>query len=144
MKDFLIAVVGTFVLSLVLSVFYTSDLYPAQNGFGTQYPGESGVVLPGGGALPAQVIPEASDEEPQTETGPAREEIPAATDQTTTCEECEEYEGKEADSNMGELLISFWHGVAAVLIGETCALAMAAVWLRMKMAQLKKRKEMNQ
>ena len=140
MKDFLIAVVGTIALSLVFSVFYTSDLYPAQNGFGTQYPGESGTVLPGGGALPAQVIPEASDEEPQTETGPAWVETPAA-DQTQTYEE---YEGKEADSNMGELLISFWHGVAAVLIGETCAMAMAAVWLRMKMTQLKKRKEKNQ
>lgn len=144
MKDLIVGAALTVVLAILFSVFHTSDLYPAQNGFGTQYPGESGIVLPGGGALPAQVIPEASDEKPQTETGPAWEEIPAATDQTTTCEECEEYEGKETDSNMGELLISFWHGVAAVLIGETCALAMAAAWLRMKMTQFKKRKEMNQ
>ena len=39
---------------------------------------------------------------------------------------------------MHDILIAFWHGVATVLIGETCALAVAAAWVRMK---TKERKE---
>ena len=42
---------------------------------------------------------------------------------------------------MTEMLVSFWHGVAAVLIGESCALMVAAAYLRMKIRSDRKEKE---
>ena len=107
------------------------------NGFGNKYPGiqnsgDHGTVLPGGGELPAQVVKEVSGEESQPNKVTSLEDR-SDTDQTRFYKFHALYERKEADIDMKEILISFWHGVAAVLIGETCALAMATAWLRMKM-----------
>lgn len=129
MKDFLIGVIATVVLCVLFSVFGTSDFLPALNGFGTQFPGEYGPVLPGGGELPAAHTSSLPEDAPQP-SGPGEQESGAA-------EQQEQILGKEQNSNMNEILIAFWHGVATVLIGEICALAVATAWLKLKVKELK-------
>ena len=41
---------------------------------------------------------------------------------------------KEEKDSMNEWMVAFWHGVAAVLLGECAALLVAAAWLKIRRA----------
>jgi hypothetical protein len=131
MKDALIGIVLTAALIVVFSAY--APILPTQTAYGV-YPtqsGESGVVLPGAGDAFAELNPAISEHrtDGQTEHGQSEAED-AATDYKQT------EQSREKEQSMDEIIIAFWHGVAAVLIGEACALALglvlAAAWLRRK------------
>lgn len=125
MKDFVIACIVSAILILVFStVCFPEDILPSLGGFGSQHPGDSGMVLPGKGAKPAEVIMQSeangTDEcEPPGVTNEIKKDI-----QTENVKEEQEY--------MGDMMLVFWHGVAAVLLGETAALMVATAWMKIK------------
>ena len=79
------------------------------------------MVLPGGGVEPVEVVfvMDAKAKSPDTE---AEEEIPveAITEAIT--------EVIKKEQNMNDMLLMFWHGVIAVLIGEASALLVTFAW----------------
>ena len=133
MKDAIIGVVLTAALIVVFSIFV--PIFPSSDVLGV-YPtqaGESGVVLPGIGGSFAELNP-AMFEHPadgQMERGQSNAE-----DDVSANKQPEHSGEKEQNGNMNDIIIAFWHGVAAVLIGEACAVALglilAAAWQRRK------------
>lgn len=129
MKNFVIAVMLLIALSLYFSCCGNTPLETAlHNSFGTQYKGDSGLVVPADGDLLAdaiiiepELVPELSQtiEETKEEKAISKELTPKE----------KEY------NNMEGMLLSFWHGVAAVLIGETAALMIALAWMKIKKNQ---------
>ena len=120
----------TLVLFLALTVFFSClGYYPTETkeniGSGTQYKGDSGLIIPGDGELLAEVIiqpesiPEPAGDEPTEE---------AKTAEAAKVETSEEI--KEEHNRMDGMLIAFWHGVAAVLIGEACAILIGTAWMK--------------
>lgn len=122
----------TLILSVALTAFFSClGYYPtetkANSGAGTRYKGDSDLIIPGDGELLAEVIiqpesiPEPAGDEPTEE---------AKTDEAAMVETSEEI--KEEHNRMDGMLIAFWHGVAAVLIGETVCLMVAAAWMKIR------------
>lgn len=138
MRDFIPGIIITAVLAVLFSIFCPDHIHitlPA-GGYGPQYPGDSGPVLPGGAALPAEVSASASDTEhqapataPEPPTAPEDTQQPTQTAQTDQTTQTAPNESEEPQMN--EMLI-FWHGVAAVLLGETAALAVAIAWMQIQ------------
>lgn len=143
MKNLIIALVLTIALSVYFSCFgYCPAETTKQNGFGTQHKGDSGLIIPGDGELLADTViepesmPERSehertDEAEVNEVAEASEETTEETSEETSEEIHTEILTKEKNK-MGGMLISFWHGVAAVLIGETSALMVAIAWMKIR------------
>ena len=124
MKDFLIGIAITAVLVFVFSAFVPFFPYGSADGIYPTLPGDRGMSLPGGGEGFAELIPELSayDLHEQTEQGADGDS-----------EQREPSGGKEQGNNMDEIIIAFWHGVAAVLLGEACGVAVVlCAWLRRK------------
>ena len=128
----------TLVLTVALTAFFSClGYYPTEtkeeSGSGTQYNGDSGLIIPGDGELLADTIIE-----PENATEPLDGDELTPTDSTadsTTVSEMEmvqtEIKTKEKN-NMDGMLLSFWHGVAAVLIGETVCLMVACAWMKIR------------
>ena len=94
---------------------------------GTQYPGDSGLVLPGGGAADMAEVT-SRIELGGSETPEPSEPADDVENETQTETEV------EARTNMGNMMLAFWHGVASVLIGEVAAIVVAVAYLRIKKA----------
>lgn len=129
MKNFVISVMLLIALSLYFSCCGNAPLETAvHNSFGTQYKGDSGLVVPGDGDLLADAIiiePELVPEPSQT-IEETKEEKAISKELTPK---------EKENNNMEGMLLSFWHGVAAVLIGETVALMIALAWMKIKKNQ---------
>lgn len=123
MKDYIIGLA----FAVVLMFSFNSTEFTPTGRNGTQLPGESGVVLPGGGAEPV-VFAASPDTEAETCAETTTEAISEAIPEVI-----------EKEQTMNDMLLMFWHGVAAVLIVETGLLAAATVWLKIKMAAMDKR-----
>lgn len=118
-KEIWISLIVIVVLVTIFSSIPFVELTP-RGGSGTEVPGDSGMVLPGKGSEPAEVIMSESRCEPTVEV--------------TTVENCldqdqTEDEGKEISMND---MLSFWCGVVAVLIGETSVLMVAIALMKIK------------
>lgn len=124
MKDTVISLILTAVLILTFSAFPAGASLPS-GGVSPQFPGDSGMILPGGGAGMVEFTmgqPQKSGPGDRPETG-------------VTTEEAGQYkseEVKEEQSKMNEIVLAFWHGVATVLIGETAALMVAVAWMKIR------------
>lgn len=139
MKNFVIAVMLLIALSLYFSCCGNTPLETAlQNGFGTQYKGDSGLIIPGDGDSLANTIIE-----PENAPEPSVADKKKATDEETPVTEVTEVTVSETEivqtkittkekNNMDGILLSYWHGVATVLIGETVALMVAIAWMKIK------------
>lgn len=121
----------TLVLTIALSVFFSClGYYPTEvkenNGYGTQHKGDSGLIIPGDGELLADTIigPESTPEPLQG--------VEETKEETETTEEIQTEIITKEINNMDGMLLSFWHGVAAVLIGETVALMVATAWMKIR------------
>lgn len=125
MKDFLIGIAVTAVFIVVFSGFV--PFFPSQSAEGIYptLPGDRGMPLPGGGEGFAELVPELSERDLCEQTVHDAEE---------KSEQRELNRGKEQGNNMNDIIVAFWHGVAAVLIGEACALALmlASAWQKRK------------
>lgn len=127
----------TLVLTIALTAFFSClGYYPTEtkenSGSGTQYKGDSGLIIPGDGELLADTIIE-----PETATEPLQTEVVSemeiATEPTVSEMEMVQNEIKTKEkNNMDGMLLSFWHGVAAVLIGETVCLMVACAWMKIR------------
>jgi len=134
MKDVFIGISVTVVLAIGFSLFGLNVPPYPPGGNGPRFPGDSGTVLPGGGETTEQLAEEPFREHTGDKNG-HHLETAAETGQFQFIQ------SKEEHTTMTEMLVSFWHGVAAVLIGESCALMVAAAYLRMKIRSDRKEKE---
>ena len=135
MTDVIVGIALTAVLVILFSALGYSSIPMQSYGVVPQYRGDSGAVRQGGGDLVAQEDPGLSDAAtvPATEASVAdRGERSSTSDKSVTPESLQ----KKEETSMNDILVAFWHGVATVLIGETCALAVAAAWLRMRAKEL--------
>lgn len=129
MKDGIFGAALTAALIVYFSLSGGAEFIPTSR-TGTPIPGASGVVLPGD--VGVVLLGKGAD----------------PTDQTAICvrEAAEDKPGdirargkilvkiseeKEQDG-MNDMFLAFWHGVAAVLIGEASALCVAAAWSKIK------------
>ncbi len=121
-KQFLISIAVIAILGVIFSASNFHAEIETPKGSGTQYKGDSGTVVPGNGADPVGVImPESltkSEETDEAMSDVASEEI--------------HEEVEEEQKIMDGMLYAFWHGVAAVLIGEASALVVAFVWMKIR------------
>ena len=132
MKNFIIAVVLLIALSIYFSFFCnTPGEIALQNGFGTQYKGDSGLIIPGDGDSLANTIIEPENASEPLETFATDNSVGDKMSPTVAKNATTENTTKEKN-NMDGILLSFWHGVATVLIGETVALMVAIAWMKIK------------
>lgn len=131
MKDFLIGIVLT--AALIVAFSKCAPILPTQTAHGVYptEPGEGEITLPGGGDGAAEMMAEAERHSIQEQDEQCAEETEAV-----ESEENVQQQKEEQGNCMNDIIIAFWHGVAAVLIGEACALALglciAVAWLRRK------------
>ena len=115
-----IHIIGTVLAAALIALFSTAGTGFTQSG--TRIPGESYVVLPDENAevtrLVIRQVAETADGETQTaeQTEAAAEVIPE----------------KAEEQSMDDMLLMFWSGVVAVLIGELSALVVVAAWAAIK------------
>lgn len=108
-KDFVIGAIMVAFMAVYFSTAYMEDIQPS--GIIPRQKGDSGVVLIVKGAASAM----------------EQEEHGGSSDVATEDEIPIEIQKGEQDS-MNDMFLVFWHGVAAVLIGEASALCVAAAW----------------
>lgn len=128
MKDFFCSILLVAVLSSALSFVNFSAIPMPGNGMGPKRPGNSGMVLPGKGAEPARVHSQELSRNDRPSGNRIRTAEETADPEDNARSENEMEEGKAMD----EIMIAFWHGVAAVLIGETSALLVALAWSKIR------------
>jgi hypothetical protein len=127
MKDFISAVIVTIGLIVLVSFCDIRTTEQTGNGYGTQYKGDSGLIIPGDGELLADTIIE-----PESTPEPSQAEKTEVTEENTATQEIQTEIITKEKNNMDGMLLSFWHGVAAVLIGETIALMVACAWMKIR------------
>lgn len=121
MKELAISLLAVVVLGLVFSLVCTREgLPPEVIGIAPRYPGDSGVVLTGGGHLMA----DAETFLPREATRAEEKEGPGETEITAEGIRLGEKEEKTMDGGWA----MYWCGVGTLLLGEAAALLLAAVW----------------
>ena len=136
MKNFMFALAITAALIGLFSwMDYRQPLELTGNGYVPKHKGDSGLILPGGGNEMANASIEPGSIPEQTEeTEVVVSKIEITTDATVSKMESVVSSEKitEGKSNMNDIVLSFWHGVATVLIGETVALMVAVAWMKIR------------
>lgn len=131
MKNFLFALAITAALIGLFSWMDYRQPMAMGNGSGTKHKGDSGLIVPGVGNEMANASIEPGSIQEQTvayknsATEVRTEESKAESEETTQ-------ELKEEHNSMNDIVLSFWHGVATVLIGETVALMVAVAWMKIR------------
>lgn len=134
MKELFIYLILTLVLIAFFSSIYTPFEPVSWGGFGNKKPGDSGMVLPGKGSEPVEIM----SESPQNKTAEKTDSFVVTSEETEPTEEIEATSEvtnevtKEKHNKMNGMIIAFWHGVAAVLIGEASALLVAFAWMKIR------------
>lgn len=122
-KEFLLVIVVTVLLVAVFS-YLDLPVKETKKPSAMKFKGDSGPVLPGNGTDPVEAtIPEIPQEIEQTETSEGKSEGQSIEVHTVI---------KEEHNKMDGMVIAFWHGVAAVLIGGAGALLVAYAWSKIK------------
>ena len=134
MKELFISLIATLLLIAFFSSIYTPFEPVSSVGYGDKKPGDSGMVLPGKGSKPAEIM----SESPQNKTAEKTDSFVVTSEETEPTEESEatsevtSEEIKEEHNKVDGLMLAFWHGVAAVLIGEATALLVALAWSKIR------------
>lgn len=142
MKNFIQAMILTMVMiALVSYIDYRPEERANGGGSGMKRKGDSGLIIPGSGELMAEVSFEPMQAEKRENEPPEKTESSQAIKQATSDKTIEETqvtseeiteELKEEHNKVNGMIIAFWHGVAAVLIGEASALLVAFVWMKIR------------
>ena len=145
MKDFICALIIVVVLAFLFSTncFLEINGKLQLSGIIPQHSGDSGMDIDGNGGEPADAIMAESQMKTENNTENKTEKTKESlkhsdTDKITNensenSEDSEEfYMGaiEEEQGCMNEMLLAFWHGVMAVLIGEASALLVALAWIK--------------
>lgn len=135
MKNFIITLVLTAALIALFSSFDPRQPATNADGYGPKHRGDSGLVLPGDGDQMAEAnfktapapdpVEEQAVGDKKATTKEVSQEIQAESQETSE-------ELKKGENDMYNIVLSFWHGVATVLIGETVALMVAIAWMKIK------------
>ena len=131
MKNLLLALAITAALIGLFSWMDYRQPIELGNGYVPKHKGDSGLILPGGGNEMANAsiepgsIPEQTVAYKNSATEARTEERKTESEETTK-------ELKEEHNRMNDIVLSFWHGVATVLIGETVALMVAVAWMKIR------------
>lgn len=127
MRQLLSGLAITFALIVLFSTINLPGYNTPQQGSGTQHKGNSGLTLPGDGEQMAE-LNFVTDNKVGDKKTPTDEKI------STVQKESEEIseELKEEHNKVDGLIIAFWHGVAAVLIGGAGALVVAWAWMKIR------------
>jgi hypothetical protein len=137
MKDLAVGLVVTVILiAFFSSAGYQSDMDQTLGPVG-KHPGDSGPVLPGGGSEQVAAV---AAPEPRRPTEPDPTDQETAERKTTPAEAAQETQPtteQEESETMNDSLLLIWNGVAAVLIGETMAIILATVVLKLATAWMK-------
>lgn len=139
MKDLIIALAVTAILIVSFSFWGYDPVEPEdRSGAGSRRRGESGLIVPGDGDLFAEVadelepLAEPSEDERAQKTEIAESAEPVketrAVAATEMSEQIQEKTRTKEKNEMDGMLLAFWHGVAAVLIGGAGALLAAFAW----------------
>ena len=137
MKDVFIGLILTLVLIAFFSSIYT-PFEPVVWGSGDKKPGDSDMVLPGKGAKPAESMSESPQNKTEEKTDSVGDENDSTDGATADKTESVAYEVlttekiKEEHNKVDGLMLAFWHGVGAVLIGEASALLVALAWSKIR------------
>lgn len=128
MRTWILSLFGAAALILLFSAIdFRAGVFRPFGVIGTQYPGDSGMVLPGGSAADMVEVPSWVETD-GAETPEPSEPAEGAEDEVHTKTGTE----VEAKTNMGNMILAFWHGVASVLIGEMAAIVVAVAYLKIK------------
>lgn len=139
MKNLIISIVLLIALIFYFSCFGYSPMETTNpDGYAPRHKGDSGLIIPGDGELLAEVsfepesAPERLERTEDEQTGEA--EVTEITETVTeeTSEEIHTENITKEKNKMDGVVIAFWHGVAAVLIGEASALMVAIALLKIK------------
>ena len=131
MKELFISLIATLILIAFFSSIYTPFEPVSSVGYGDRKPGDSGMVLPGKGSKPAEIV----SESPQNKTSEKTDSFVVTSEETEPTEETTQETNekiKEEHNKVDGLMLAFWHGVAAVLIGEASALLVALAWTKIR------------
>jgi hypothetical protein len=127
-KEVLLTIVVTAILIAVFS-YLNLPAKEIKKPSAMKFKGDSGSVIPGDGKA-------TEDPVTQEKTETVTEETEEVTEVTEAISEGKSEEIhtviKEKHNKMDGMLISFWHGVAAVLIGEASALMVAYIWMKIR------------
>lgn len=136
MKELFISLIATLVLMAFFSSIYTPFEPVSSVGYGDKKPGDSGMVLPGKGSKPAEIMSESPQNNrltsEKTDSFVVTSEEPEPTEESEATSEDTSEEIKEEQNKVDGLIIAFWHGVGAVLIGEASALLVALAWSKIR------------
>ena len=94
-----------------------------------KYQGDSGVVIPENGSEPAEITKDVINEvkkDADNNKNEIVEDAQSSDIQENIDEENKEFYEKTIQKekyNMNEMLLAFWHGIIAILVGEASALA---------------------
>lgn len=126
MRTGILSLVGAAGLIILFSTIdFRAGVFRPFGVIGTQYPGDSGLVLPGGGAADMAEVPSRIE--------PDGAETPEPSEPAESVEgEAQTETEMETKTNMGNMMLAFWHGVASVLIGEAAAIVVAVAYLKIK------------
>lgn len=98
-----------------------------ENGY-AKYKGNSGLTIPSKGKEQANTNIELELPKEQTEDETAEEAEEAEETEVTSEENHTEVKGE--NKSVDSMIVAFWHGVVAVLIGEVSALFVAFAWMK--------------
>jgi hypothetical protein len=129
-KEFLLVIVVTVLLVAVFS-YLDLPVKEIKKPSAMKFKGDSGAVIPGNGKAtesPTQEKTEIVTEEAEEEA----EEVTEVTEETKITSQEFHTVIKEEHKKMDGMVIAFWHGVAAVLIGGAGTLLVAYVWSKIK------------
>ena len=129
MKDIVLTVLIT--VALVAGFSTHGSLVESETtpkGYGTQIQGDAGMVIPGDGTEPVMAtIPPESEPIAETQTTESESESePIAPDMQINIIP------KKEETNMTDIIVAFWHGVAGVLLGEAAAILIALALAKVK------------
>lgn len=126
MRTGILSLVGAAGLIILFSTIdFRAGVFRPFGVIGTQYPGDSGLVLPGGGAADMAEVTS------RIELGGSETPEPSEPEESVEGEARIEAE-MEVKPNMEYLILAFWHGVVAVLVGEAAAIVIVEAYLKFK------------
>lgn len=141
MKTIIIYLFATMVLIVLFSTYGSSEYIVPQSGGGMPtHLGNSGMVVP----VDGKEFPESMTVEPPKGTEQETEETnglsaSSGTDKKDSDESNHEIINKvlRKETSMNEMVLAFWHGVFAILIGEASAIMVVAVWNKIRRTEMK-------
>ena len=126
-KEFLLVIVVTVLLVAVFS-YLDLPVKEIKKPSAMKFKGDSGAVIPGDGKATEEPTTQEKTEIVTEET----EEVTEVTEETKITRQEFYTVIKEEHNKMDGMVIAFWHGVAAVLIGGAGTLLVAFVWSKIR------------